>query len=118
KLCETVGVEISKSVIISLTKMQVEAYCLAMESYRFSDATAFVWNKIRELDNYLNEEKPWAVLKTDTKKAERILVHCLKELQEIDVILEQILQETSAKIGEQFKGPKIKAVEPLFPRLG
>jgi methionyl-tRNA synthetase len=115
KLCETTALSFSGEISIDIFKDS--DYINALDEYRFPDAVTLIWGKIRDLDKYLNEEKPWAVLKTDKEKAVSILDHCVRTLHEIAVLLEPILPETSTMISQQFKGPKIKAVEPLFPRL-
>ena len=41
----------------------------------------------------------------------------IKMINEISWMLLPFMPETAQKIKEQFKGPKIKAAAPLFPRL-
>jgi methionyl-tRNA synthetase len=92
-------------------------YTKALTEFRFPDALSFVWQQIAELDRYINEQKPWELAKTNIKKLESVLAHCIDRIQEIALLLDPILPETSIAILEQFKGPKIKSQKPLFPRL-
>ena len=92
-------------------------YKKALEEYRFPDSLAFVWQKITDLDRYINDEKPWELAKTNTQRLVSVLAHCVDQIQEIGILLDPFMPETSEKILEQFKGPKIIAQKPLFPRL-
>lgn len=96
----------------------IEAYSQALTEYRFNDALAFVWNKIRETDKFIDEEKPWDLLKKGNERLKDVLAHCIDSIQEIAGLLTPFLPETAEKIEKQFAGPEIKATTPLFPRLG
>jgi methionyl-tRNA synthetase len=92
-------------------------YTKALSEFRFPDAIGFVWGKISELDRFINDEKPWELAKTDLDRLKSVLAHCIDNIQEIAILLAPFMPETSEKILEQFKGPKIIAQKPLFPRL-
>lgn len=95
----------------------IEDYTKALSGYRFSDAVAFVWSKIGSLDKFINEEKPWELLKNSDHRFNDVIAHAIDEIQEIAALLEPILPETAQKIEAQFKGPAITAGVSLFPRL-
>ena len=76
-----------------------------------------MWNKISELDKFINTEKPWELQKTNSEKLREILAHAVDQIQEIAILLVPFLPETAKKIEEQFKGPKITSQNPLFPRI-
>jgi methionyl-tRNA synthetase len=88
-----------------------------MAEYRLSDALAFIWRKISKLDGYINEEKPWDLIKSTDPKIRPVLAHCVDQLQETATLLEPFMPETAKTIEKQFQGPEIKAQSPLFPRL-
>lgn len=92
-------------------------YVEALEGYRFNEALAYIWNKISEVDKFINEEKPWVLIKTDVDRAKSVLAHCIDQLQEIGLLLQPFLPETADKIIAQFRGPKITSQPSLFPRL-
>lgn len=92
-------------------------YTKALSEFRFPDALGFVWQQIAELDRYINDEKPWELAKTDLERLNGVLAHCIDRIQEITILLEPFMPETAQTILEQFKGPKIVAQKPLFPRL-
>ncbi len=118
KLCETSDyTHMGSSSRASEHVIDDEAYKKALEEYRFPDSLAFVWQKITDLDRYINDEKPWELAKTNTQRLVSVLAHCVDQIQEIGILLDPFMPETSEKILEQFKGPKIIAQKPLFPRL-
>lgn len=92
-------------------------YSRALQEFKFNEAVGFVWKKITFLDQYINQEKPWALIKTNSQRVRSILTHCIDEIQEIGVLLEPFMPNTSRQILEQFKGPKIISQKPLFPRI-
>jgi len=97
--------------------MEMDDYKKALGEYHFPDALSFVWGKITLLDRFINDEKPWELIKTNSQKALSVLAHCVDEIQEIAILLEPFMPETSKKITEQFKGPKIVSKKSLFPRI-
>lgn len=118
KLCETS----SYSQMLSQNKTSihligVEEYTQALEEFRFNDCLSFVWKKIADLDKFINDEKPWSLLKSKDQRLKSILSHAVDQIQEISALLEPFLPETAKTIEEQFKGPTIKSQKPLFPRI-
>jgi methionyl-tRNA synthetase len=51
------------------------------------------------------------------KEKEDALLFLIHKIRQIAFDLKPFLPETSDKIEKQFKGPKIKTENPLFPRL-
>ncbi len=121
KLCETSGFKETangKSVhIIDVA----EEYNKAMNEYKFNDALSLVFQKISKLDKYINEEKPWELLKVSTNHKGRelsaILGHCVDQIIEIALLLAPFMPNTSEKIQNQFTKEEIKSDAPLFPRI-
>ncbi|MFH1832727.1 MAG: methionine--tRNA ligase [Candidatus Levyibacteriota bacterium] len=85
-----------------------------IQEYKFNEALAFIWSKISEADKKINEVKPWELSK---EKATPVLQDLVKIIRQIAVNLQPFLPETTEKIEEQFKGPKIISHPPLFPRI-
>lgn len=118
KLCESIEfVEMGSKSRTEEHVIDDAVYKEALARYHFPDALAFVWQKITAVDRFINEEKPWELVKRDLEKATSVLAHCVDQIQEIAILLEPFMPETATKITEQFKGPEIKAQTPLFPRL-
>ncbi len=85
-----------------------------LDEYKFNEALAFVWDKIRDTDKLVNEEKPWAM--EDEKRLHSILEVLVVRIIDIAYNLQPFLPESSEKILKQFSG-QIKASEGLFPRV-
>jgi|SRR5579885_31741 len=119
KLCETADYTHMGSITrVTEHILEDEEYTKAIEEFRFNDATAFIWRKISRLDHYINEEQPWKLIKTENQRALSVLAHCVDQIQEIGLLLDPFLPQTSKKILKQFKGPKITSEKALFPRIG
>ena len=85
-----------------------------IESYEFDKALDFIWNMIRKANIFINERGVWN-LKGEQKAAS--LTNLINQTHKIANNLKPFLPDTANRILEQFKGPKIKAKKPLFPRL-
>lgn len=112
KLCETSGfafekeiqpIKFHKSVSDSLKEFRVD---LALQN--------FFETKIKKTNEYIDKNKPW---KLQGEKLNTVITKLVREIREISFNLEPFIPESALKIKEQFKGPKIKAGSPLFPRL-
>lgn len=86
----------------------------ALKNYRFDEALKNIWLEISQTDQFINEEEPWTLKGEELKK---VLVHLVDHIRSIAFNLKPYLPETAEKIEAQFKGPKIKSSEGLFPRL-
>lgn len=118
KLCETTDyTQTGSPDKVSEQAELDENYHKALESYRFNEALSTVWQKITKVDQFINEEKPWELLKTDPERCKSVLAHCVNQIQKIGLLLTPFMPETSDNISKQFKGPKIVSSSSLFPRI-
>ena len=117
KLCENAHYQQPPSAKNGHIIEDFEEYEKALSEYRFNDALFLIWDKITRLDKYINSEKPWELLKVNEPGIKNILSHAVDQIQEIAFLLEPFLPETAAKIKQQFTKSKIKAENPLFPRI-
>lgn len=122
KLCETSRFKQTESKNNGHIIFEYEDYLKAMNEYRFNDALALVWAKITKLDKYINEEKPWELLKLPEgnkkiQNIENILAHAVNQIQEIAILIEPFMPQTSEIIKEQFTKTEIKSGKSLFPRI-
>jgi len=99
---------------IKITNKKFKNYHKFLEKYQFSDALAFIWEKISQADKYVDSHHPWNL---KGKELEKVLQPLVEEIQEIALLLNPFIPETAEKIQKQFAGPKIKSEKPLFPRL-
>ena len=117
KLCETNELDYTGTKHPSTTlpsSLEVAGYRTHLDNYQFNLAIEEIWKEIKRLDVQLSEEKPWLKSGEGVKQSLREYV---SQINNIAFALQPFLPETSEKILEQFKGPKIKSEKPLFPRL-
>lgn len=109
KLCEKVELD-------SFPKPELEEeYKREFEQYKFNSILQVIWSQIGLLDEFIEQAQPWKI--SDNNKLKVHLQDWVGAIRQIAFELKPLLPETSAKIEEQFKGPKIKAEAPLFPRI-
>ncbi|MCL4382852.1 methionine--tRNA ligase [Patescibacteria group bacterium] len=91
-----------------------------IESYNFYLAFQQIWQKISQLDRFLNDERPWETPKSEAIESMGKLLtgtHAMASISEIAYALQPFLPETSEKILRQFAADHIKSGPPLFPRI-
>jgi methionyl-tRNA synthetase len=88
----------------------------SLNEFKFNEALIAIWDLISFCDRYIDEEKPWKLVKSEIKyqKSKRVISNLLFALSNIAEMLKPLLPQTSKKIIEQIKTKKGK---PLFPRL-
>ena len=121
KLCETSGFkQFASDKSIHLIDI-ADDYKKALQEYKFNQALDLIWGKITKLDKYINEEKPWELLKISSNHKGRelplILSHAVDQITEIAILLFPFMPKTSDKIKKQFEASEIKSSELLFPRI-
>ena len=88
-----------------------------MEKYEFNFAFEFLWKQIMDLNKRIDEEKPWALAKTDPEKAKEVLISIIKSLLDINKRLAIFIPDTAEKIDAIFTAEQIVPPEtPLFPK--
>lgn len=105
------------------TEHDMTNYHRAMENLEFNKAIDEVWNKIRSLNQYIDNVKPWMVAKgigTDPEAEPHlaeILAHCAGALIQIGDLLVPFMPGTAAHIHETFETGVVRASEGvLFPK--
>jgi methionyl-tRNA synthetase len=91
----------------------------ALEQCRFDRALDAVWDQVRGLNQYIEEEKPWELAKKDDEKEhlQEVLAYQVGDLLEIAKLLTPFLPETAQKIQNIFASGVIKPLpETLFPK--
>ncbi len=94
------------------------AYRQAIENCRLDQALDHVWEQIRGLNQYIDEEKPWTVAKQgDDEHLREILAYMVGCLLEVAELLKPFLPDTSARIAAIFTSGIVKPIEgTLFPK--
>jgi methionyl-tRNA synthetase len=86
----------------------------ALDKYKFDEAMAHIWERIKKADQYVSEKRVWEL---KDKKREEALTRLVNDIRQIAVDLTPFMPETAEKISQQFNGEKIVKGESLFPRL-
>jgi methionyl-tRNA synthetase len=87
----------------------------SLKSFNLNDAIGIVWGVIEEMDEIIQREQPFKLVKTDPEKGKEVIKKMVLQLLYVARHLEIFLPETSKKIIEIIKSNKMPA-EPLFLR--
>lgn len=87
-----------------------------LEKYEIQKASDFVWKKIQELDERIQKDEPFKVVKVDLDKGKQIISEIVVDLYVVSEMLEPLLPETSKYLKEQIKLNQ-KPEKPLFLRV-
>jgi len=93
-------------------------YRQALENFQFDRALDEVWEQVRGLNQYIDEEKPWVVAKDgDEEHLREVLAYQASALVEIADMLEPFLPETATKIRNVFSAGIVRPIDgTLFPK--
>lgn len=99
----------------SFSNNNIEEYLSIFETFNISSAVEYIWKKIGDLDLFIQNTEPFKVIKVDEKRGKDLIVEMVTRLNEIAVMLEPIIPDTSLKILEVINNNK-KPETPLFLR--
>jgi methionyl-tRNA synthetase len=85
--------------------------------FKFEEVLSLVKETITMLNQKIDNEKLWELVKVDSKKAEESLIYIVGKLLRLAEILAPFTPETAEKITKQLMAEKIVKGEPLFQRL-
>jgi len=91
----------------------------AIKQCRFDRALDDIWNQVRGLNQYIEEEKPWEIAKNkdDSQHLREVLAYQVSCLLEIADLLTPFLPDTAAKIQAVFADGLVHPVAgTLFPK--
>ena len=122
KLCENARYKQNATSTEGHVIIEKENYDKLFSEYKFNEVLALILEKITKLDKYINEVKPWELLKEPegSRKLdtiEDVLTHAVTQIQEIAILLSPFIPKTSGTILKHFSEKEIKAISPLFPRI-
>jgi len=92
----------------------------ALEECRFDRALDQIWDQVRSLNQYIEEEKPWELAKKDEEKEhlQEVLAYQVSDILEIGRLLVPFMPETAQKIENIFASGVVKPLNgTLFPKL-
>ncbi len=93
-------------------------YRAALEACRFDVALDEVWERVRGLNQYIDEAKPWAIAKTgDEDHLREVLASQVGDLTQIADLIEPFMPGTAVKIRAVFHEGVVHPIEgTLFPK--
>lgn len=97
----------------------IAQYQRALAGCRFDRALEEVWEQVRGLNQYIEEEKPWEIAKNkdDADHLREVLAYQASALLQIAELLEPFLPDTAAKIQAVFSEGLIRPIKgTLFPK--
>lgn len=86
----------------------------ALDELHFEQALSLIWDRIRVLNEVIEQQKPWELAKFDVNKLSELLNDLHKELANISDVIYPFMPSTAEKMKGQLKTLK---PEPLFPRI-
>jgi methionyl-tRNA synthetase len=103
---------------IPAAEHDLKKYEEALEHCRFDRALDEVWEQVRGLNQYIDEEKPWAIAKTnDEEHLREVLAYLVSNIIEIADMLEPFMPDTATTIRNIFSEGVIRPTKgTLFPR--
>ena len=87
-----------------------------VRAFDLQSAMNVIWEEISNLDQFIQETKPFSVVKTDGEEGKRIIRECVVKLSAIAEALVPFLPTTAEMIKSLIAENK-KPAEPLFKRL-
>jgi len=96
-------------------KSDFTEYFSFYEKFDIKQASDYVWNKIGELDKFIQETEPFKVVKVDEKRGKELISEMVVRLYEIARMLNPIMPETNITLKKLIKENK-KPERPLFLR--
>jgi methionyl-tRNA synthetase len=103
---------------IPAAEHDVGPYRAALEACRFDKALEEVWEQVKGLNQYIDEEKPWELAKTgDEDHLREVLAYMVGALLEVGELLQPFMPAASDRIQEIFGSGLLKEVPaPMFPK--
>jgi len=91
----------------------------ALDEFRFNDALAIIWSEFSQLNQTIELNKPWEMLKADrNEQLESFLEDMIQRLRPLAVWLEPFMPGTSKILLERLRpGRPLSKSYNLFPRL-
>jgi methionyl-tRNA synthetase len=90
----------------------------ALSNCQFDRALEAIWEQVRGLNQFIDEEKPWEIAKNgDEEHLREVLASQVSDLLEIADLIEPFLPQTAPKIRRVFSGDTVQPIEgTLFPK--
>ncbi|HEV2062172.1 MAG TPA: methionine--tRNA ligase [Solirubrobacteraceae bacterium] len=90
----------------------------AMDAFRISDALESIWQRVRRLNAYVEEQAPWKLAKEDGREQDldRALATLVDGLRELARLLAPFMPEAMGRLAAAVEPDVLEPLEPLFPK--
>ena len=99
---------------LELAEVENLAFGELIEKMELGQALEYVWKKISEANKFIDDNKPWKLIKENSEKFEEVMKKLLEDLNLISQLLAPLIPETSQKIKQALENKK---TEILFQRI-
>ena len=114
KMAEKEGMSVNHKTLVISELEDFKIFDQYFSDFRIDLAIEFIWNKVHELDRYVDHHKVW---EQKGEEKEKSLQFLSRGLLEIAVYVSPLLPDTAQKITDQFTGDTVVSGNSLFPRL-
>lgn len=95
-----------------------EPYHKYMDNYQFDRAIDWTWRKVRDINAYIEQTKPWLMAKEgNLNRLQAVLANAIGDLLQVAEMLTPFLPKTAEAINITFASGSIADVGILFPKL-
>ena len=90
---------------------------LLIGGFKFHEALAKIWELVAWCNAYIDQQKPWALVKTEPAKVTDMLNKLGRLLLVIAQALAPFMPEAAERIRQMFEGSEITKINDLFPKV-
>jgi methionyl-tRNA synthetase len=78
-----------------------------IDALQYNRALLRIWEKVQKpADKYIDEKKPWGLVKTDMEAAKAVLYDLVEQLRALAILLKPFLPRTAEKLYSSFNFPQ------------
>lgn len=88
-----------------------------MDALAFDKALDEIWGLTSAMNKYLDDTKPWTLVKTDEAAAKKVLGEIIYTLRRVGKYITPFMPSTGPEILKRLAPGKAEKYPPLFPRL-
>ncbi|MFH1455078.1 MAG: methionine--tRNA ligase [bacterium] len=115
RIMKMASTHLDKPVFTELIKVENQLYKNAIENYNLQLAMNHIWIYISNLDEFIQKEQPFKIIKENKEKGKELIEKMVKELANIGKLLEPFMPQTSENIINLILANKMPE-KPLFLR--
>lgn len=101
--------------VVIAESLDMSSYFAFYDAYEINKAGDYIWDEIKTLDQYIQENQPFKLVKTDKEAGQKMISQLVVRLYRVACMLSPFLPETSEKIKTLVKDNKTPEI-PLFVR--